>query len=341
MNLYFATVGQTAKARKGVAFGHAKELFNIAAPSWVRDCIETGLSSGEGLIHAISNRQSSSSHGKTMLVFEPELGSPLRTIQRFGNNLSPTLRQGWDGTSLGILTRKNPLKADGGHISIVGHITNPELRGLLSENDIFGGLANRFLWLCVRRHGIHHELGGLPNGLLEKFGLKIRSAIHAARKYGGELRFDDTAQRNWRRLYPLLSADHEGILGASISRAEAQVLRLSGCFSLLDKTSVVQAEHLEAAAAVWDYCLRSAAFIFSPRHRNTFSDRLLTLLQRSPNGMSRTQISAAFDNHKSGEFISQSLHQLSTEGRAKLVVVKTNGRSAEVWQPVSQDEAQS
>ena len=36
-------------------------------------------------------------------------------------------------------------------VSIVGHITNPELQGLLRKVDIFNGFANRFLLVYAER----------------------------------------------------------------------------------------------------------------------------------------------------------------------------------------------
>jgi Bifunctional DNA primase/polymerase, N-terminal/Primase C terminal 1 (PriCT-1) len=53
VNIFTVTVGDTAKARKMSAFNHINQLFRIAVPAWVQDCIETGLSSGEGLIRSI------------------------------------------------------------------------------------------------------------------------------------------------------------------------------------------------------------------------------------------------------------------------------------------------
>ena len=234
LNLFVVTVGQTSKARKGVAFNLTKHLFQIAAPEWARNCIETGLSSGEGLIRSILTRIAASQNtiDPSLLVFEPELGSALRRMQLQGNTLSQVLRQAWDSTALGVLTRKDPLKAESSHLSFVGHITGFELKELLARRDIFGGLANRVLWTCVRRHGVHPELGGLPDALVKNMAKKIRSALDASRAVG-RLTFSSNANNQWDRLYPVLSSEEQGILGAATSRGEAQVLRLAGVFSLL------------------------------------------------------------------------------------------------------------
>jgi hypothetical protein len=338
LNLFVVTVGQTSKARKGLAFNLVKQLFHIAAPEWTRSCIETGLSSGEGLIQSILKRTTTAhnSTGPNLLVFEPELGSALRRMHLPGNTLAQVLRQGWDSGPLGVLTRKDPLKAESSHLSVVGHITSFELKELLARRDIFGGSANRILWTCVRRHGIHPELGGLPDGLLEGLATEIRSALDAGTTVG-KLTFSSMAEEQWEQLYPVLSSEEQGVLGAVVSRSEAQILRLAGVFSLLAISHEVQPEHLDAAMAVWKYCRESAAVIFGAGQRGSLEDQIFTLLQDSATGMNRTEISEAFDNHKSSESISQALTKLENQGRAKRIVKPTKGRPAEVWCSVSKE----
>jgi hypothetical protein len=46
-------VGATSKGRKGISAGHVRELFKRVAEAWVQQRIQTGLSSGEGLIWAV------------------------------------------------------------------------------------------------------------------------------------------------------------------------------------------------------------------------------------------------------------------------------------------------
>ena len=47
---------------------------------------------------------------------------------------------------------------------------------------------------------------------------------------------------------------HSGLYGAVTSRAEAQVVRLSLIYALLDCSPVIRQEHLLAALALWEYC---------------------------------------------------------------------------------------
>ena len=228
-----------------------------------------------------------------------------------------------------MLTRKEPLNVAVSHISLIGHITRLELNDLLSNRDIYGGLANRILWPCVRRHGIHAELGGTPDLLLKPIASKVRGAIEQAKKRG-ELTLRADAKTKWRELYTALSVSEGGRFGAIVSRPEAQVIRLACVYSLLDRAEQVGVQHLDAAMAMWQYCHASAAAIFGGKQGSSLEDQLLKLLITAQEGLTRTEISAAFNNHKS-QAISEALSKLQEGGRVQNAALKTHGRSAEKW----------
>jgi hypothetical protein len=52
-NLFVLLVGVTSKGRKGTSLGRVMKLFESIDPNWHKKCVESGLSSGEGLIWAI------------------------------------------------------------------------------------------------------------------------------------------------------------------------------------------------------------------------------------------------------------------------------------------------
>jgi hypothetical protein len=72
-------------------------------------------------------------------------------MSRPTNILSIILRNAWDTGDLRTLVKNNPARATDAHISLVGHITNEELKRELNECELFNGFANRFLWLVSRR----------------------------------------------------------------------------------------------------------------------------------------------------------------------------------------------
>ncbi len=52
-NLFVVLIGKSSKARKGVSWNHVQTLFDDIAPEWTANRIQSGLSSGEGLIWAV------------------------------------------------------------------------------------------------------------------------------------------------------------------------------------------------------------------------------------------------------------------------------------------------
>ena len=137
-------------------------------PEWTGERIQTGLSSGEGLIwhvrDEICKKVSDKKTGlindvlvdegisdKRLLIIEGEFSQTLKVLRREGNTLSPVLRNSWDSGKLQLLTKNSPVKATGTHVSIVAHISRKELLRGLSEIETGNGFANRFLWFCVRR----------------------------------------------------------------------------------------------------------------------------------------------------------------------------------------------
>ena len=107
----------------------------------------------------------------------------LRVLRREGNTLSPVIRAAWDRGDLRTLTKNNQAQATAAHISILGHITWPELRAYLNDTELFNGFANRFLWVLVKRvkllpdGGMHLNLEPLQKNLAE--ACKVASRIEA------------------------------------------------------------------------------------------------------------------------------------------------------------------
>jgi len=348
-NLFAVLVGVTAKGRKGTSEGRVRELFRLTDEDWTLDNIKTGLVSGEGLIwnvrdpiYKIENIKEKGRivgteevladpgmEDKRLLVIETEFASVLRVARREQNTLSPTLRSAWDSGMLRTLAKNSPAKGTDAHISIVGHITQEELRRTLAEIENFSGFSNRFLWLLVRRSKF------LPDGGqdldLDQYADRLRQAAEQAHKFA-RMRRDDQAARLWREIYPDLSSGSGGLLGAVTSRSEAQVLRLSITYALLDSSPVIRTEHLQAALAVWRYCHKSAEIIFGNSTGDPLADKLLELIRDNP-GLGRTDMHRHLRNHAKAKELVRALAELRDRGLAECRHEPTGGRSAERWYP--------
>ncbi len=333
-NLYVALVGPTGKARKGVSFSHSKAALLDADEDWVRGCVKTGLSTGEGLLHAVRDGRGEDGgvEDKRLLAVEPEFASLLRHMERQGNILSSQLRQLWDGPAVcETLTRSNPVKATGAHVSLIGHVTAEELRRYLSSTEMANGFGNRFIWLAARRSKLLPEGGRVPPDPMRRLRARFRDAVMFARRQGA-IAFDDEARRRWHEIYPRLSEGRPGLSGAMLGRAEAQVRRLATVYSLIDQSPNCRLEHLQAALALWAYSQRSVTFIFGEATGDPTADAIREALREKPgDGLSRTEISRMFSGNRARAEIDRALGVLKSAGLAHGRKSSTGGRDEERW----------
>jgi hypothetical protein len=349
-NLFVVLVGVSAVARKGTSLGHIRRIYQSADCEWAARRVLSGLSSGEGLIwsardpiekrepirdkrHIVGYDSVIADQGvadKRVLVVEAEFSSPLRVMAREGNTLSAVIRDAWDTGDLCTLTKNSPARATGAHISIIGHVTREELLRYMTLTEMGNGFANRFLWTCVKRSKCLPEGG---NFRIEDHGpllQRISDLIQFARQ-AREVTRDEGASKIWRAVYEKLSEGRPGLLGSIISRAPAQVVRLSLLFALLGRSVVIREPHMLAALALWDYCESSARFIFGDSLGYPDADRILAELRRTSEGLTRTEIRDLFGRNRSEPEIEAALCCLTERNLAIRGARETNGRSAEVW----------
>jgi hypothetical protein len=344
LRIYATLVGQTSKARKGTSWGFVRELMGGADPLWASNRVQNGLSSGEGLIHAVrdpverANKKTGETEvvdegvvDKRLLVVESELASTLKVMARDGNTLSPVVRQAWDGDLLQVMTRNSPSKATNSHVSVLGHITREELLRHLTETETANGFANRFLWLMVRRSKLL-PFGGewwkLDKGPLVR---RLQSALHFGSR-SEEISWAEGAGRMWEAVYESLSEGKPGLFGAVTGRAEAQVIRLAALYAVMDRSRLIEVQHLKAALALWEYAEESARYVFGDATGDAIADDILTALQGTGGkGMTRTEIRDYFGRNQKSERVNRALTLLLKSGRIRREVAPTGGRPVERW----------
>jgi hypothetical protein len=351
-NLFAVMVGNTSKGRKGTTRAQVNRAISPVDLEWADNCVQGGLSSGEGLIWAVRDpitkmeavRKNGRRTGeedevevdpgvadKRLMVVEGEFASVLRVAGRDGNTLTAVIRQAWDKGDLQSLTKNSPAKATGAHISIIGHITRDELLRYLDSTEAGNGFGNRILWLCVHRSKCLPEGGQIQDVDFSGLRQRMEQAVAFGRQ-GRQFSRDDEAKSIWAKVYPELSEGKPGLLGSVTSRAEAQVMRLALIYALLDCSKVIRPKHLMAALAVWDYCLQSAAFIFGDALGDPIADELLRAIRAAGNqGMTRTEIRDLFKRHKGAEEINRVLVKLLECGSVRREQITTGGRPVERW----------
>ena len=345
-NLFVIFVGRSSKARKGVSEGRVRETLGPIDPDWERYRVQSGLSSGEGLIWAVRDEilkrekrkgkyedvvADPGVSDKRLLVVEGEFGSTLRVMQRDGSTLSAVLRLAWDGREvLQTLTKNSPARATGAHVSVVAHITKDELVRYLDRTELVNGFGNRHLTVCIRRSKYLPEGGSLDPELLQPLIERARVRAAAAKNVL-RVEFDPAARVLWHKVYPNLSAERPGLFGAMTARAEPQCLRLSLLYALLDGSPMIREEHLWAALCLWAFCETSALVIFGDSQGDPVADDILFALRARTEGMTRTEIRDLFSKNKSANEIERALELLDRYGLAKKSSERTSGRPLERW----------
>ena len=352
MNEFAVIVGRSAKARKGTSLQNVLNVFGGVNRDWFDNRVKSGLSSGEGMIHAVrdaleveedikekggkvTGRQTvlkdAGESDKRLLAIESEFARCLRVMEREGSTLSSILRDAWDNGKLSVLT-KTPQKATEAHISVIGHITRDELCRLLTDTEAGNGFANRIIWIYSERSKLLPDGGNLPAEDFADLQQRLQNTIHFAGSVQ-RMHRDAAAKAMWHSVYPELTRDVPGLLGAVTSRAEAHTLRLSCIYALLDGSTAVRPEHMEAALAIWDYAEKSAAYIFGNALGDPVADEILRALQNNPAGMTRTELHKLFGNNAKSGSMQQALHTLAEQQRIKCASRpgENGGRPTELW----------
>lgn len=319
--LFAVLVGDTAKSRKGTARAVVRSFVTCADPEWADKRNTSGLSTGEGIIAAIA-----ADDDCRLFVHEPEFARVLRVSGRDGNTLSPVIREAWDSGDMCVLTRGDPLRTTGAHMSIVAHITREELRARLTSTETANGFANRFLWIAVKRSKLLPSGGRLDDATIRELGRRLGDTIAEARRIG-RLRRNDAAERLWDSLYRSLAEDEpSGLLGGAVSRAEAHVLRLSVAFALADVSPEIRVDHIEAAHDLWQYARDSAGLLFTGRSGDPKLDRLRDELRSAGRqGLTRTDLLAVFGRNLAASQVAGLADELVDEGVAEWFTDPSDG----------------
>jgi hypothetical protein len=339
-------VGNSSKARKGTSGKPVTRSFRMGLLEeheiYLPAHTSPGpLSSGEGLIYAVrdpvmgfkTDKKTGTTEevlldpgveDKRLFILDEEFASCLSVTKREGNTLSTVLRSMWDSGNLEPLTKNNRIRSTGAHIGVISHITLAELNRKLDDVEAFSGFANRILWVCARRQGLVPFPKPMPDSDLGLFQRDLRGIVgrcHTIR----EMSLTGEVEKLWTDLYPVLSQDHPGLVGAVINRAEAQAMRLAMIYALLDASQVIERKHLESALAMWNYCQESAEFIFHGRECNPHAQRILDALDTGVE-MTTTDLYNALSRNINKRQMEEAIADLLSQKKIVLESKKQDGR---------------
>lgn len=332
-NEFMLLVGDSARGRKGSAWDHVRRLLATVDPS-IEPRTLTGLSSGEGLIWAVRDptTQDAGIADQRLLVIEPEFAATLKAASRELSTLSPTLRTAWDARPLAILTRTAPARASTAHITVIGHITQHELRRHITHTELTNGYLNRILIIACRRQRLLPE-GGDRDPLAGTGLERLLAATLKHARNAGQVRLDPSAREQWHHAYHQLAfqPDQPEIITQITARAEAHIIRLALLYALADGAVQISPPHLSAALALHDYAARSAAWALTGATGEPLAEQIHAALRQHPGGMTRSQISQTLNHNQPAGQIDHALHALNAAGRVTSTQIPTGGRPAQLW----------
>jgi hypothetical protein len=360
-NIFCAIVGKTSRARKGTSYAHIEAQMHSADETWSLNNHIKGCGSGEGLIFAVrdarTSREAIKEKGKVIgyedvevdagvrdkraLFQTGEFSSILKVCAREGNTLSEVIRDSWDTGYLRNATKNNPLTATDAHIGIIGHVTITEVQRLLTSTDAANGFANRFIWICAQRSQCLPDGGAIASVDFRKLVSRLRAALTFA-KQPGPMQRDAQAKAAWHAVYDMLSEDRTGLANTLLARAEAQVLRLSMLYALLEGSAVIKHKHLNAALALWHYAEESAAYIFGEATGDETADTIVAALTKAGGeGCTKnTLLETIFQRNTPAGEVERALHLLEQQERiacTKRPPAGGKGRHAQVYTLLSNE----
>lgn len=326
-NLFITLVGGTAKARKGSSWGQANRLLLAVDEKWNNNQVAS-LSSGEGIVAAVAGAGSD----KRLMIIEQEFASLLKVMTRKGNTIGPILRNAWDGKPLQALTKHNPLRADDAHISMLGHVTKDELQRALAQTEKASGFANRFLWFYIFRSKLLPEPEPVPQELFSRLVQLTTDVLAWVDSEKMLITKDPEAKKLWHEVYPSLSREEPGLIGAITARAEPQVMRLAMLYAVLDKSRCIGIKHLKAALALWEYAYQSVQYIFGTGGGcGVLESEILNALESGP--LQQTKIYKLFSGNVPKLQYTTALRNLFQQGLITYHKESSGrGRPAIIWE---------
>jgi putative DNA primase/helicase len=246
----------------------------------------------------------------------------LAQVRRDGSTLSATIRNLFDGRDLEPLTKHNRIRASRPHVPILAHVTAFELRARATENDALNGLLNRFLFLYVWRERLVPLPIATPDDVVTEFAQRLAAIVHEL-TYGEvglsdavEIDFSSEARDQWVELYPSLSRDRDGRIGALSARAETYGRMLAMIFALLDGRRHIAPKDIRAALAWVSYANQSVHYIFNTPdlgdELDEFATAVLRFIRSRADGVTATDLCRHFKNNKNAKEIRQALETLLT-----------------------------
>lgn len=282
-NFYCCIVGRSGLTRKDTTWSRAESVLNDLHeypddeqnPQFkaVR-----GLRSVEGLLDELAGER------KVRLIMLGELLSLFaKASQNSLSNIIPALTEFYDMKDLinPPVHQKDVKPAREPFLSIMAGTTQDWLQKALTERDIYGGFANRWLYF----YGQPKEPLPNPPKIDQAKRNEIVQYLNMVREWAdtdisGEIAISDEACSLFSSYYHeyYKRCQQPGIIPTLIVRIQDFIWKIALLYAADDMRDVISAEHLEAAIAVGNYLEASVAEIFANFGESTDKTQEIKLL---------------------------------------------------------------
>ncbi len=250
-NFYLANVGSTGTARKSTAQAKARRLLNQVAQDVE---VSVGVSTPEGLIRLLSEGDSMGLPNPVLLDLNETAILLKKGAQDSSRGLLPFLTALYDcpGT-LRLPTRNDPLKAEEPFLSIMSGTTATWLKANLTETDVRGGLAGRFIYITGREKPPIPRTPPFDQSALsaaEMILAKARDAHSSPQAY----ELSPEAAALWDPWYIAeRGREYTGLLGALAGRLPLHAEKLAMVHAALEGTAQITAEQIQSGIAFAEF----------------------------------------------------------------------------------------
>jgi hypothetical protein len=361
-NEFLIVLGDSASGRKGTALFEVQRFMALVETFWHHK-VRKSIQSGEAVVHFTRDKVEGFSRGKTpvkivkdegvedkrLLIVEPELSHFFKISERNGNSLTEKLRDAYDCPDLLQNSNKNsPETATNPYVSMIGHITEAELK-TTNPTNIISGYINRNTYVhAFRAQRIPNSrpiqwpkelvdelvetirLAQRPSGSMsvEELSLDLPDQIK-------EIPFDEEAQILWEKLHAEDGTEN-GPMRVILERRLAHIRKFSLKYAILDRSPVQTSAHLLAGVALQDHSDALAVSVFADFGPNKLANKILTALNReSPKGLTKTRIyDEVARNNASKSDMNEALSILSQNKLAHVTLKKFDPKAnkpTEVW----------
>jgi hypothetical protein len=295
------------------------------------------LQSGEQLVKFISgdykgnayksggNKFDQGSEVRRLVCRVNEFRTMLDIAKRDSNCLAYTIISLFEKGSA-VLFSKPEMRIANAHVAIVAHTTYYDFSKSLNIVQAGNGFCSCFLWILSPRQKIVPRPRFLEESAIKHFRHIIVERIEFAKKLG-QMKLGKKAGKLWGEIYPELTKEIPGVVGAVIQRSDILVIRLAMIYAIAAGHSMIMEEDMRAAYALVSYSMESARIMFNGTEPVTIKEKILRALRSEPNQqMSRTEISVnVFSKNKSSDVIEKALAEMKSVGLIEITSTKTTG----------------